>query len=52
MMEGKQKWLVKLMGYDFTIEYKKGHDNLVGHIFWSNPIVANCNTPITTILKD
>jgi hypothetical protein len=25
--EAQQKWLVKLMGYDFTIEYKKGHKN-------------------------
>jgi hypothetical protein len=25
--EAQQKWLIKLMGYDFTIEYKKGHDN-------------------------
>jgi hypothetical protein len=27
--EAQQKWLVKLMGYDFTIEYKQGHDNRV-----------------------
>jgi hypothetical protein len=26
-IEAQQKWLVKLMGYDFTIEYKQGHDN-------------------------
>lgn len=25
----QEKWLVKLMGFDFTIEYKKGKDNLV-----------------------
>jgi len=25
--EAHQKWLLKLMGYDFLIEYKKGHDN-------------------------
>jgi hypothetical protein len=25
--EAQQKWLVKLMGYDFTIEYKKGATN-------------------------
>jgi hypothetical protein len=25
--EAQQKWLIKLMGYDFTIEYKKGHNN-------------------------
>ena len=25
--EAQQKWLVKLMGYDFSIEYKKGRDN-------------------------
>ncbi|KAI5316983.1 hypothetical protein L3X38_036690 [Prunus dulcis] len=25
----QEKWLVKLMGYDFTIEYKKGKENLV-----------------------
>jgi hypothetical protein len=28
-IEAQQKWLVKLMGYDFTIEYKQGHDNRV-----------------------
>jgi hypothetical protein len=25
--EAQQKWLLKLMGYDFSIEYKKGYDN-------------------------
>jgi len=25
--EAQQKWLLKLMGYDFLIEYKKGQDN-------------------------
>jgi hypothetical protein len=25
--EAQQSWLIKLMGYDFVIEYKKGHDN-------------------------
>jgi hypothetical protein len=25
--KAQQKWLLKLMGYDFLIEYKKGHDN-------------------------
>ncbi|KAI5334926.1 hypothetical protein L3X38_025059 [Prunus dulcis] len=25
----QEKWLVKFMGYDFTIEYKKGKENLV-----------------------
>jgi len=27
--EAQQKWLIKLMRYDFTTEYKKGHDNRV-----------------------
>ena len=44
VMGGKQKWRVKLMGYDFTIEYKKGRDNSAGHVFQSNPVVANSNT--------
>ena len=25
----QEKWLVKLMGYNFTIDYKKGKDNVV-----------------------
>jgi len=25
----QQKWLVKLMEFDFTIEYRKGQDNVV-----------------------
>ena len=25
----QEKWLAKLMGYDFTIEYKKGKDNVI-----------------------
>jgi hypothetical protein len=25
----QQKWITKLIGYDFEIIFKKGHDNLV-----------------------
>ncbi len=25
----KQKWITKLLGYDFVVEYKKGVDNRV-----------------------
>lgn len=25
----QEKWLAKFMGYDFTIEYKKGKDNAI-----------------------
>ena len=24
----QQKWIVKLMGYDYDIEYRPGHENL------------------------
>jgi hypothetical protein len=25
----KEKWITKLLGYDFVVEYKKGQDNIV-----------------------
>jgi hypothetical protein len=25
----QQKWITKLLGYDFVVEYKKGQDNIV-----------------------
>ena len=28
MIEPQQKWLLKLMGYDFSIEFKKGKNNM------------------------
>ena len=28
MIESQQKWLLKLMGYDFSIEFKKGKNNM------------------------
>lgn len=31
----QHKWISKFMGYDFSIEYKKGEENKVGDVFSS-----------------
>ncbi|RVW20530.1 hypothetical protein CK203_117409 [Vitis vinifera] len=36
MTEPQQKWLLKLMGYDFSIEFKRGKNNMAANALSRN----------------
>ena len=48
-MYAQQKWLSKLMGYDFQVEYRKGVENLVADAFSRKEVkekLAAISTPV------
>jgi len=52
----QQRWLSKLLGYDFQIEYKKGRDNVVADALSrlpeSNPSISLISFPTPTWISD
>lgn len=52
--EAQQKWLVKLMGYDFTVEHKKGRNNSAADSLYrreDHVQVATISSPIPQWLE-
>jgi hypothetical protein len=41
--EAQKKWLIKLVGYDFTIEYRKGHENATTYALLMQRDLVGCN---------
>ncbi|GMI64094.1 hypothetical protein HRI_000078700 [Hibiscus trionum] len=42
----QQKWVVKMMGFDYEVCYRKGIHNKVADVLSRNPLFAEC-TPLT-----
>lgn len=43
MTEPQQKWLLKLMGYDFSIEYKNGKSNAATDALFRKDVQGEIN---------
>ena len=47
----QQRWLMKLMGYDYEIEYRPGHENLVANaLSWVHGELTAITCPLPTWL--
>ncbi|KAL4367918.1 hypothetical protein GQ457_05G016100 [Hibiscus cannabinus] len=40
----QQKWVVKMMGYDYEVQYRKGINNIVADVLSRKPAVVECNS--------
>ncbi|RVW88244.1 Transposon Tf2-11 polyprotein [Vitis vinifera] len=52
LRQNSKKWVVKLMGYDYEIIYRLGHENLVADAVSrksSSPILLHLHVPMVTI---
>ena len=52
----QQKWIAKLMGFDYEVQYKKGRDNVVADALSRRPqegsVVATMVTITTSLIRD